>query len=179
MARVRSIGLDLQTHLNSGGVQLIPIDPAEISPGELVHRVRKLVEDQGVKVVIIDSLNGYYHAMPGEKYMQLQVHELFSYLNQQGIITITVLAQHGLIGPMQTQIDLSYVADTVILLRFFEAGGEVRQAISIVKKRSGRHERTIREFKIDKNGVRVGTPLHEFHGILSGIPTFTGSEKDA
>jgi circadian clock protein KaiC len=136
-----------------------------------------MIERDHVKLVVIDSLNGYYHAMPGEKYMQLQVHELFSYLNQQGIITITILAQQGLIGPMQSQIDLSYVADTVILLRFFEAGGEVRQAISIVKKRSGKHERTIREFKIDKNGVRVGSPLRQFHGILAGIPTFTGSTK--
>jgi len=174
MARARSIGLQVEEHVKSGKIEFIRVDPAEISPGELTQRIRNYVED-GVSLVVLDSLNGYYQAMPGEKYLQLQLHELFSYLNQLGVISLTILAQHGLLGPMQTQIDLSYMADGVILLRFFEAAGEVRQAISVVKKRSGRHERTIREFKITSEGLHIGKPLHEFQGILSGIPTFTGA----
>jgi len=178
MARASSIGLDIEPHVESGAVQLICVDPAEISPGEMVHRIRHHVEEEGVRLVVIDSLNGYYQSMPGEKYLQLQIHELFSYLNQLGVVTIAVLAQHGLLGPMQTTIDLSYVADTVILIRFFEAAGEVRQAISILKKRSGRHERSIREFKIESDGgIRVGKPLHDFHGVLSGTPTYTGATR--
>jgi circadian clock protein KaiC len=178
MARSSSIGLDIKPHVKSGAMQLIRVDPAEISPGEMVHRIRHQVEEEEVRLVVIDSLNGYYQAMPGEKYLQLQIHELFSYLNQLGVVTITVLAQQGMLGPMQTPIDLSYVADTVVLIRFFEAAGEVRQAISILKKRSGRHERSIREFKIESNiGIRVGKPLHDFHGVLSGTPTFTGAAK--
>jgi len=147
--RAKSIGLDIQPYIDSGAIHFESVDPAEISPGELVHRIREYVEKQNARVVVIDSLNGFYQAMPGEKYLQLQIHELFSYLNQQGVATITVLAQHGMLGPMQTPIDLSYVADTVVLMRFFEAAGEVRQAISTLKKRSGRHERFIREFKIE------------------------------
>ncbi len=177
LVRAKSIGMDLERYYRSGDIHLQQVDPADIAPGELVHKVRHLVEQREIKLVGLDSLNGYFHAMPGEKYLQLQLHELFVYLNQRGLVTIAIMAQHGLLGPMQSQFDLSYLADTVLLLRFFEAGGEVKQAISILKKRTGRHERTIREFKIESRGLRVGGPLHEFHGILTGTPTFTGASR--
>ena len=146
-----------------------------MSPGEMSQNVRNAVERDHVQMVILDSLNGYLQAMPEENFMVLQLHELLTYLGQQGVITILVLAQQGLVGHMQAPADLTYLADTVILLRFFEAVGQVKQAVSIVKKRTGPHERTIREFKIVPEGVRVGQPLCDFHGVLTGVPTFTGS----
>src|SRR6202030_3720490 len=140
----------------SGRVRMQQIDPAEMSPGEFAHRVRQSVEREGVRVVVIDSLNGYMNAMPEERFLVLQLHELLSYLNQLGVVTIVVLAQHGLMGPMQTPLDISYLSDVVILLRYFEADGRVRRAISVVKKRSGIHEDTIREFQLTSQGVKVG-----------------------
>lgn len=140
-------------------------------------RVRRGVED-GCKLVILDSLNGYMNAMPGEKDLTNQLHELAAYLNQQGVVAIFILAQHGLVGPAETPIDLSYLADTVVSVRFFEAAGAVRQALSVIKKRSGRHEKTIRELKLESgHGVRVGKPLKQFHGILTGAPVFQGSTE--
>jgi circadian clock protein KaiC len=171
MARASRLGTDLKPSIDSGHVRVRQVDPAELSPGEFVHKVRDAVENDGAKVVVIDSLNGFLNAMPEERFLIIQLHELLSYLGQQGVVTILVVAQHGLLGSdIQTTVDASYLADTVILLRFFEAAGEVRQAISVVKKRSGEHERAIRELRMTSGNVTVGEPLREFSGILSGLP---------
>ena len=175
--RAKALGMELEKHVHSGVVTAQQVDPAELSPGEFAVRVRHGVE-AGVKVVVIDSLNGYLNAMPGEKYLNNQLHELSSYLNQQGVVTILVLAQHGLIAVAESPLDLSYLTDTVAHLRYFEVAGEVKQALAIVKKRSGRHEKTIREFKLESGrGIRVGEPLKEFHGVLTGAPSFKGTDK--
>jgi circadian clock protein KaiC len=153
------------------------VDPAELSPGEFAVRILRCV-DAGAKLVVIDSLNGYLNAMPGEKYLNNQLHELSSYLNQKGVITILALAQHGLVAAAESPVDLSYLTDTVLSLRYFEAAGEVKQALAVVKKRSGDHEKTIREFKLEAGrGIRVGRPLKEFQGVLSGMPVFHGASQ--
>jgi circadian clock protein KaiC len=133
--------------------------------------------DAGARIVVIDSLNGYLTAMPEEKSLLLQLHELFMYLRHKGVLTVVTLAQHGMIGNMPAPIDVSYLADTVVLMRYFESQGEVKQAISVMKKRTGQHERTIRELRLDSKGIRVGAPLTNFHGVLTGVPTYTGTEK--
>jgi circadian clock protein KaiC len=148
-----------------------------MSPGEFVHLVRDAVEKNDVRLIIIDSLNGYLNAMPDERFLVLQMHELLSYLNQLGVLTLIVLAQHGLVGRMETPIDLSYLSDAVIMLRYFEASGRVRRALSVVKKRSGTHEDTIREFQLSPQGLRVGLPLTEFSGILTGTQTYVGNTE--
>jgi circadian clock protein KaiC len=173
-ARARGLGMRLQEHVDSGQICIRQIDPAEMSPGEFAHIVRQSVERDGVRAVVIDSLNGYMNAMPEERFLVLQMHELLSTLNQLGVVTILVLAQHGLMGPMQTPLDISYLSDAVLMLRYFEAEGRVRRAISVVKKRSGVHEDTIREFRLTEQGVRVGPPLTEFQGILTGVPDYRG-----
>lgn len=174
--RAKALGIDLEKHVQSGVVTAQQVDPAELSPGEFAVRVRQGVE-AGAKLVVIDSLNGYLNAMPGEKYLNNQLHELSSYLNQQGVVTILVLAQHGLLVEAESPVDLSYLTDTVAHLRYFEVAGEVKQALAIVKKRSGRHEKTIREFKLESGqGIRVGEPLKEFHGVLTGAPVFEGAD---
>jgi circadian clock protein KaiC len=175
--RASGLGIPLRNHVEEGRITVQQIDPAEMSPGEFTHLVRHAVEEQQTRVLVIDSLNGYLNAMPDERFLVLQLHELLSYLNQLGVVTIVVLAQHGLMGPMQTPLDISYLSDVVILLRYFEAGGRVRRAISVVKKRSGIHEDTIREFQLTSQGVRVGPPLTEFHGILTGTPTYVGAKE--
>ena len=152
----RGLGIPLQAHVDAGRIRIQQIDPAELSPGEFTHHIRRSVEADGARVVVIDSLNGYLNAMPEERFLVLQMHELLSYLNQLGVVTILVLAQHGLIGPMQTPIDISYLSDTVLMLRYFEAAGHVRRALSVVKKRSGPHEDTIREFRCPHRGWRSG-----------------------
>ena len=169
----RAQGLQMGLEEKNDRFVFLQIDPAELSPGEMAGTVRAHVAD-GVKVVVLDSLSGYQNAMPEEQFLLLQMHELLTYLNQQGVLTILVLAQHGLVGTMQSPVDLTYLSDTVLLLRFFEAEGELRRAISVVKKRTGGHERTIREYKIDTNGVQVGEPLRQFNGILTGVPKFGG-----
>jgi circadian clock protein KaiC len=174
MDRAGKLGMDLQPHIKSGMIRLEQIDPAEISPGELAHKIRDAVISGGIRMIVIDSINGYLNAMPEERYLNLQLHELFAFLNQQGIITIMVLAQQGLVGAMQATVDLTYLADTVIMLRYFEARGEVKQALSVIKKRSGNHERTIREMKVGKNGIEVGPPLTGLQGVLTGTPSFLG-----
>jgi circadian clock protein KaiC len=174
-ARAAGLGMPLQGYVDSGQIRVQQIDPAEMSPGEFAHTVRHAVEHDGYRVVIIDSLNGYMNAMPEERFLVLQMHELLSTLNQLGIVTILVLAQHGLMGPMQTPLDISYLSDAVLMLRYFEAEGRVRRAISVVKKRSGAHEDAIREFRLTAEGVKVGPPLTEFQGILSGVPNYRGS----
>jgi circadian clock protein KaiC len=173
-ARAAGLGMPLQSQVDSGQIRVHQIDPAEMSPGEFAHMVRHSVEDDAARVVIIDSLNGYMNAMPEERFLILQMHELLSTLNQLGVVTILVLAQHGLMGPMQTPLDISYLSDAVLMLRYFEAEGRVRRAISVVKKRSGPHEDTIREFRLTAEGVQVGPPLTQFRGILTGVPDYRG-----
>jgi circadian clock protein KaiC len=165
------MNMKLDEHLNSGRIIVRQIDPAELSPGELVHQIRVAVTESQAKVVVIDSLNGYLNAMPDERFLIVQLHELLTYLGQSGVATLLIGAQHGLIGMnMSTPVDASYLADAVVLLRYYEHLGEVRQAISVVKKRGGAHERTIREFSMSSSGIHVGQPLRNFRGILTGIP---------
>ena len=176
-ARADSLGIALRTHVDSGRLAIQQIDPAEMSPGEFAALVRDAVEKRNARVVVIDSLNGYLNAMPNEKFLILQMHELLSYLNQLGVVTLLVLAQHGLMGPMQSPLDISYLSDTVIMLRYFEADGTVRRALSVVKKRSGAHEYAIREFLLAQGGLQVGPPLKQFRGIFTGTPTYLGEHK--
>lgn len=173
-ARAKTIGLPLQRHIDSGLIRFQQIDPAEMSPGEFAANVRRSVELDGARVVVIDSLNGYLNAMPDGRFLILQMHELLTYLNQQGVLTLLVLAQHGLVGPMETPLDISYLSDSVVMLRYFEHSGMVRRALSVVKKRSGNHEHTIREFRLTPRGLVVGPPLTNFSGIFSGTPQYTG-----
>jgi circadian clock protein KaiC len=177
LARARNLGLDIERHVTSGIITVQQVDPAELSPGEFAVRILKGVQ-AGARLVVIDSLSGYLNAMPGEKYLNSQMHELCSALNQQGVITILILPQHGLIEAVSAPADVSYLADTVVSVRFFEALGEVRQALSVIKKRSGHHEKSIREFKMDPGkGIRVGAVLKDFQGVLSGIPVFHGTKE--
>jgi circadian clock protein KaiC len=177
LARADGLELPLRGHVESGTIQMHQIDPAEMSPGELIHQVRECVAD-GVRIIVIDSLNGYLNAMPAENFLVVQLHELLMFLSQSAVTTILVTAQHGLIGTnMVSPVDVSYLADSVILLRYFEAEGSVRNAVSITKKRTGAHERTIRAFEIGRGGIRVGAPLSEFTGVLTGVPTFRGKTE--
>lgn len=177
LARARAFSLDFQKHIESGVLTIQQIDPAEISPGEFAARVRHEVERRGSRMIVVDSLNGYLAAMPQEQQLILQMHELLSYLSQKGVVTFLINPQNGLVGSMSTNLNISYVADAVILLRFFEAGGRVRKAISVLKNRGGVHEDTIRELRIDRDGVRVGEPLSRFRGILTGTPEYTGANE--
>ena len=170
LARAKGLGMDLQPFLDSGQLMVQPIDPAELSPGEFAECIRHEVEDRDARVVVIDSLNGYLNAMPEERFLIIQLHELLTYLNQRGVATLMVTAQAGLIGPMQSPVDTTYLADTVMMLRYYEHAGQVRQAISVIKKRAGSHERTIREFRLDPGGIHVGEPLRRFRGVLTGVP---------
>jgi circadian clock protein KaiC len=174
MVRSAALGMDLQPYIDSGQLNIRQVDPAELSPGEFAVAVRMAVEKDDAKVVVVDSLNAYLHSMPEERHLTLQMHELLAYLGQQGVVTLMVLGQHGILGDIRSDIDLSYLADTVLLLRFFEADGEVRKAISVVKTRTTDHERTIREFRVNRNGVNIGPPLTDFHGILTGVPVYRG-----
>jgi circadian clock protein KaiC len=177
LARAKAMGLDLEPDMKRGLITVQQVDPAEISPGEFASRIRHNVA-AGCKLIVIDSLNGYLNAMPGEKYLNNQLHELSSYLNQQGVVTILILAQHGLVATAEAPVNLSYLSDMVINLRFFEAAGEVKQSIAVIKKRSGYHEKTIREFKLEPGeGIRVGEPLKQFQGVLTGIPVFHGGTE--
>jgi circadian clock protein KaiC len=178
LTRAKALGIDLEEHLESGNITVQQVDPAEISPGEFASRIRQAVDD-GCKLLVIDTLNGYLNAMPGEKYLINQLHELVTYLNFKGVLTILVLAQHGLVAAAEAPVDLSYLSDTVVSLRFFEAAGEVKQSVAVIKKTSGRHEKTIREFKLeDGKGIRVGQPLREFQGVLTGVPVFHGAVQE-
>ena len=150
------------------------IDAAEQAPGEFAHRVRTCVEKHRVRTVVVDSLNGYQAAMPEEKQLILHMHELIQFLNRQGATTYLTVAQHGLVGDMKAPVDVTYLADTVILLRYFEAAGRVRRAISVIKKRTSAHEDTIREYMIGRGGIRLGDPLTAFQGVLRGVPEFIG-----
>ena len=168
--RSASLGIEVESLITQGMLSVQQVDPAELAPGEFAHAVRQAVDRQHTQLVVIDSLNGYLNAMPSDHFLTLHMHELLTYLNQQGVTTLLLMAQNGLIGTdTRSPIDASYIADTVMLLRYFEAVGEVRQAISVIKKRTGRHERSIRELKLD-HGIVVGPPLSDFHGILQGAP---------
>lgn len=175
-ARARTLGLPFDDALDRGQIRLHQIDPAELAPGEFAHRVRDAVERDNTRIVIIDSLNGYLNSMPDEQFLVLQMHELLTYLSQLGVLTLLVLAQHGLVGPMETPLDISYLSDAVLMLRYFEYDGTVRRALSVVKKRSGQHEHTIREFRLAHGGVRLGPPLKGFTGVFSGTPVYTGDK---
>jgi len=172
--RTRELGMDLTKFIDDGFLFIEQVDAAQVSPGEFAHRARERVDRYGITSVIIDSINGYHAAMPEENSLILHIHELLQYLNRSGASTFMTVAQHGIVGSMDAPVDVSYLADTVILLRYFEALGEVRRAVSIVKKRAGRHETTIREFKIGPGGIKLGEPLTQFTGVLVGVPTFTG-----
>jgi len=174
--RARGIGMELVQLLASGDIVLHQINPAEMSPGEFTALVCRGVIERNATVVVIDSLNGYLQAMPQERFLALEIHQLLSYLNQQRVLTILVMAQHGMVGVVESPIDLSYLSDAVLLLRFFEAQGKVRKAISVLKKRVGTHEDTIRELRLTTQGLEVGEPLTDFQGIMSGIPTYVGSQ---
>ena len=175
--RTKGMGLDLERMREEGSLIVEQVDAAELSPGEFAHRVRACVEEHAVRMVVIDSLNGYQSAMPEEQSLILHMHELLQFLNRQGTTTFLTVAQHGLVGDMKAPVDVTYLADTVILLRYFEAAGRVRRAISVIKKRTGPHEDAIRELKITNQGVVIGSPLEEFHGVLRGVPTYTGPTK--
>src|SRR6185295_8998394 len=171
------MGMNLKPHIDAGRISVRQVDPAELSPGELVHDIRRAVTENNAKVVVIDSLNGYLNAMPNEQFLIIQLHELLTFLGQSGVATLLIGAQHGLIGmQMQTPVDASYLADAVVILRYFEAGGMVRQAISVLKKRGGAHERSIRDFSLTSSGVKVGEPLKQFRGILTGVPIALGEQ---
>lgn len=175
LARSASLGMDVRPALEDGSMMVYPVDPAELSPGEFAARVRTVVERDGARFVVIDSLNGYLQAMPGGQYLLLQMHEMLTYLNLQGVTTILVLGQHGLIGEVQSDIDLSYLSDIIVAFKFFEAGGELRKAVSVVKSRVSSHELAIREFRLGPSGLEIGDSLKDFEGVLSGLPAYRGS----
>jgi circadian clock protein KaiC len=176
--RTRALGVDLEPHVASGLMTIQQVDPAELGAGEFAHRVRDAVERQHCRLIVIDSLNGYLHAMADEKQLSVQFHELLSYLGNLGVATLMVMVQHGLTGTMHAPVDVSYLADTLVLLRYFEAEGRVRKAISVLKKRSGAHEDAIRELSLDSRGVHVGAPLTQFAGVLSGVPRYVGASTE-
>lgn len=175
--RMKAFGLDLAKLVDEGALHIEQVDAAELSPGEFSYRVRHAVDQLGAKTVLIDSLNGYQAAMPEENALVLHIHELLQYLNRRGASTFLTVAQHGLVGDMKSPVDVTYLADTVILLRYFEAIGQVRRAISVIKKRTSAHEDSIREFWMSPEGIVVGNPLRQFQGILRGVPTFVGADS--
>ena len=175
--RSKGMGIDVEALRDDGKLFIEQMDAAEVSPGEFAHKVRSCVEKEGIKTVILDSLNGYQNAMPEEQFLILHMHELLQYLNRLGAATFLTVAQHGLVGDMKSPVDVTYLADTVLLLRYFEAAGQVRRAMSVLKKRTGRHENTIREFSIDNTGLKVGAPLDKFQGVLRGVPQYLGGKR--
>jgi circadian clock protein KaiC len=173
-SRMKGMGIDLEAMQRSGNLYIEQVDAAELSPGEFAHLVRKRVDEDSIKTVAIDSLNGYQAAMPEENSLVLHIHELLQYLNRRGAATFMTVAQHGLVGEMKAPVDVTYLADTVVLLRYFEALGSVRRALSIIKKRTGAHESTIREYRIGNGGLTIGEPLDGFQGVLRGVPVYVG-----
>ena len=174
-ARAKSLGLDLTAMQASGNLFVEQMDAAELSPGEFSHRVRACIDREKICLVAIDSLNGYHAAMPEEQFLILHLHELLQYLNRQGAATFLTLAQHGMVGEMEQTVEVTYLADTVLQVGVhFQALGRVRRAMSVIKKRTGSHEDTIREFRIDNRGISVGEPLEKFQGVLRGVPTYVG-----
>jgi len=178
LSRMAGLGVNLRQHVDNGTVSIRQVDPAELTPGEFAWTIRREVEESQAKIVVIDSLNGYLNAMPGERFLTIHLHELLMFLGEKGVATILIGAHQGMMGPMITPVDASYLADAVLLLRYFEARGEIRQAISVMKKRGGRHERTIRDFSLESDGIQVGAPLRGFRGVLTGVPVETGATLD-
>ena len=178
LARSEGLGMKVRELVAQGIISIKPISTAELSPGEFSQLVRNAVEEGQAKVVLLDSLTGYFHSMPQEEALLSQMHDLLTYLSQSGVLSILIVSQHGLIGQgIQGPLDVSYMADTVVLLRHFEAAGAVRKAISVIKKRSGPHETTIRELTLAPGGITVGEPIRDFSGVLSGMPTFQGQVR--
>jgi circadian clock protein KaiC len=175
--RALGLGIDLKKMVDDGQLVIEQVDAAELSPGEFTSRVRQCVEQREAKTVIIDSLNGYQSAMPEEQALILHMHELLQYLNRKGATTFLTVAQHGLVGDMKSPVDVTYLADTVVLLRYFEASGRVRRAMSVIKKRTGAHEDTIREYLIDRRGITLGQPLSGFQGVLRGVPEIRAGDS--
>ncbi|RYZ12270.1 MAG: circadian clock protein KaiC [Comamonadaceae bacterium] len=173
--RCQALGLDVQKYLDNGQLELHALDPAEVSPGQFSNMVRMAVEQGGATMIVIDSLNAYLQSMPGAKFLMLKMHELLSYLNQQGVVTLLVLGQHGLVGEVRSDVDLSYLSDAIVLYRFFEAQGALRKAVSVVKSRTNNHELSIREFRLGPAGVEVGPSISDFEGVLTGIPSYRGT----
>jgi circadian clock protein KaiC len=171
--RIEGIGIPISEEIARGTLSMNQVDPAALSPGEFAARIREDVEANGTRVVMIDSLNGYLTSMPGERDLTIHLHELVAYLNQKGVATFLIYTQHGLVGTMQSELDVSYLADTVVLLRYFEAAGSLRKMMSVVKQRVGKHEDTLRELKITSNGVQIGEPLTSFRGVMTGVPELT------
>ena len=177
LARAGTLETQLQKHIDNGCLVIKQVNPAELSPGQFAAMVRSEVEDRDARMIVIDSLNGYLAAMPQEQQLILQMHELLSYLNHHGVVTFLINPQHGLVGSMSTSLNISCVADAVVLIRFFEAEGRIRKAISILKNRGGQHEDSIRELRIDSQGIRIGAPLTNFRGVLTGTPEYTGAAR--
>lgn len=179
LRRAKGFGMNFEPYLVEGTFQLVQVSIADLSPGEFASQLRRAVEEKHATFVVIDSLNGYLNGMPSERFLLIHMHELLSYLGHKGVVTLLTIAQHGMIGPaMQSPIDVSFLADAVILLRFFEAAGTVRQAISVLKKRRGAHERTLREMKLGSSGMEVGEVLEEFEGVLTGVPRYRGKDSE-
>ena len=178
MDRMAGINMDLREYVNAGLVAVHQVDPAELSPGELAARIRAAVEEKQAKVVVLDSLSGYVNALPNERFLLAQLHELLGYLAEYNVVTILVAAQSGTIGAVEANIDVSYLTDTLLLLRFFEQQGSLKKAISVVKHRKSSHEDTIREMQITSEGIRIGEVLREFRGVLTGVPEYLGKPKD-
>lgn len=172
--RCRALGLDIQPFLQSGLLELVPLDPAEVSPGQFAHMVRQAVERDQAALVVIDSLNAYLQAMPGSKHLLLQMHELLTYLNHQNVVTILVLGQHGLLGEVRSEVDMSYLSDSILLFRIFEARGKLLKAITMIKSRTAAHDLTIREYRLTGQGLEVGEELTDFEGVLTGVTTYRG-----
>jgi circadian clock protein KaiC len=178
VTRSEALGMNLKKQIDAGRIVVQQVDPAEMAPGEFVASVRSQVEGRNARIIVIDSLNGYINAMPEERFLTIQLHELLTYLGHHGVATLMVVAQHGLVGSaMQSPVDVSYLADSVILTRYFELHGRVKKAISVVKKRSGKHEETIRELEVAEGGIRVGPPLVNLRGILTGVPVIAGDRS--
>lgn len=175
LARGLAFGIDLRPYMDSGQMTLKHIDPAELAPGEFAHMLRNAVEQNGVSFIVIDSLNAYLQAMPGEKYLTLQMHELLAYLNQQGITTVLILGQHGLVGDIRNEVDLSYLSDATVMMRFFEANGRLRRALTVIKSRSSNHAQSIHELRFSASGIDIGEALEGFEGILTGLPNYRGN----
>jgi len=173
-ARNRAFGMELRAYVDNGQLRIHHIDPAELSPGEFAQMLRDAVELSRVGFIVIDSLNAYLQAMPGEQFLILQMHELLSYLNQQGVTTVLVLGQHGMIGEVKSDVDLSYLSDSTVLMRFFESNGRLRRAITVIKSRAAEHALTIHELQLGPDGIRVGAPLEGFDGVLTGLPSYRG-----
>jgi circadian clock protein KaiC len=173
LTRSRALGLDIEPFVHDGMLEIETLDPAEVSPGEFANMVRASVEN-GARTVVIDSLNAYLQAMPGDKHLMLQMHEVLTFLNQRGVVTILILAQHGVLGEVRSDVDLSYLSDGILLFRFFEARGSLLKAVSVIKSRTSAHEFTIREFRLTSEGIQVGEALTDFEGVMTGVATYRG-----